>query len=300
MASAILLAGGTGFLGRHLLRALLARGTTVLLVKRSSSRLEPIAELMRDPLLRTFDLDRIPLESVFAENEVSTVINTATRYGRGEPLADVLRANLTFPVDLLELAGKHRVAQFLNAGTSLPRHLSAYSLAKAQFVEWMERLSGALRCVNLRLEHFYGSGDHPSKFISWVVRSLLDRCPSLELTAGTQQRDFVHVDDVVDGILRVLEARDRLPEGFQTFELGTGASTTIREVVELIRDCIGNSETRLHFGGVPFREGEVMISRADLKAMEQLGWRPRISLREGLARTVEEERALSSAGRSPR
>ncbi|HQF71446.1 MAG TPA: epimerase, partial [Promineifilum sp.] len=106
------------------------------------------------------------------------------------------------------------------------------------------------------------------------------------MTAGQQEKDWIHVDDVAAGLLALL-GRD-LPPG-ATAELGTGQTTTVRAVVERLYALVGRGGRPLP-GALPSRPGEAPRHAADAAATAALiGWRARVGLEEGLARLVEQE-----------
>lgn len=288
----LLLTGATGFLGSHLTRVLVAHGHELVILKRSFSDCRRISEFL--PQLVCFDIDNVPLAEIFTQVEgVSTVIHTATCYGRnGESTAEVFSANETFPLQLMELSIAAGIPAFINTGTSLDRFLNPYALSKCQFAEWGRLFAGngALRFINLELEHFYGAGDDDRKFTTHVIRSCANDLPELKLTAGAQLRDFIHVDDVVAAYITILEQLSTVKEYFQTYGVGSGQPVTIRRFVELVRQLSGAS-TRLDFGAVPYRVNEVMVTCADLTALKSLGWSPQVSLEEGIGRAITAERA---------
>ena len=84
-----------------------------------------------------------------------------------------------------------KVKYFLNTDTFLDRRINFYSLSKKQFLEWLKLYSKDLVCANLVLEHFYGPEDDASKFVSFVIQSLLKNVSSLDFTPGDQKRDFI-------------------------------------------------------------------------------------------------------------
>jgi nucleoside-diphosphate-sugar epimerase len=288
MPQAVLLTGATGFLGSHLCRALIERGHTVEAIRRHSSdlsRLGPLAGQVRwhcapDGLEAPFSGPNIP----------DAVIHCATLYGRhGESPVLMLEANTLLPVRLYHLAAQRGVPLFLNTDTILDPALNLYALGKHQAVQWLMRAGGPTRVLNLKVQHFYGPGDDPAKFITWLVTQCLANVPEIRLTDGRQQRDFIYVSDVVGAMLALLECEapgSGPGGGFATYEIGSGNPVALRDLVELIHKLTG-SRSRLSFGAVPYRPGEPMLTRADTAALRALGWRPQVQLPEGLARTIE-------------
>jgi CDP-paratose synthetase len=275
--SRLLITGGRGFLGRHLAQYWAQRGYEVVLMTRNTS---------------TSDTDFATVGSVadLGAQKINALIHCATSYGRPpHGIEEVLRTNLVLSLELLEWAWKNQ-CPFLNVDTALPRDTSPYALAKAQFrgwLDWATTVKG-LTSVNLRLQHFYGAGDNEDKFTSYVIRSCARNVPVLELTAGDQVRDFIHIDDVVaafDVALKEVEKGVRTSE----FEVGSGKGETIRHFVETVKR-VTNSATVPHFGAIPYRSNEPMHCVADVTPLIRLGWRPTVALEDGIASVVRRER----------
>lgn len=285
----ILLTGATGFLGSNLLRKLTEEGHSVIVLKRSFSDLSRIREF--DGRFKAYNSDEADLSRIFEENKIDAILHCATDYGRKntEPMR-LIEANLILPLTLLQLAAKHGVHAFISTDTILDKRVGHYSLSKKQFLDWLKVYSDRLVCVNVALEHFFGPADDPSKFVSSIIQQLIQEVPSIDLTLGEQLRDFIHIDDVVDAFSRILERSAHLNFGFKHFEVGSGHPMAIRAFVETIQKAVGNTKTKLKFGALPYRENEVMESRVDLKPLGELGWQPRVSLEEGLRRTIDSER----------
>ena len=112
------------------------------------------------------------------------------------------------------------------------------------------------------------------------------------MTAGTQVRDWIHLDDVVGGLAAMVAAP--LVQPGETIELGSGSPTSVADVVRLIYELSGSSGRPL-IGALPTRPGETAHQEAELAAArERLGWHPHISLREGLGRLIDQMRQARS------
>ncbi|MFH7321196.1 NAD-dependent epimerase/dehydratase family protein [Desulfurivibrio sp. D14AmB] len=289
MAETILLTGATGFLGSHLLAALLEHGYKVVILKRSTSALRRIEHLLNQA--DSYDLDREPLARAFTEHPIDAVVHAACHYGRGGgKISEVVETNLMFGLRLLETAVSFKVPAFLNTDTLLAGDLNAYALSKKQFVQWLERESDQIQVVNLQLEQMYGPGDDGGKLVPWVIAQLAAKAPEIKLTKGEQFRDFVYIDDVVAAYLTILRELPRLPSGSR-FDVGTGTPLTVRSFVESLQQAyeqrFGKTATRLNFGAIPYRAGELMAVQVDNGPLRALGWRARVNPAEGLRRTME-------------
>lgn len=290
----IVMTGATGFLGSHLLRALIASGHDVCVLKRSFSATWRINDLMSN--IRVVDLDSDDPESVFRTGVVDTVLHCAADYGRRdvEPYR-VVEANIVLPLKLLHLARRFGVRRFINSDTVLDKRIGHYSLSKSQFHQWLETHSSDLVCCNVALEHFYGIGDDGSKFVPFLLRALINDTPRIDLTPGDQRRYFIHVNDVVAAYLAVLQFSSTSPTGLHHFEVGALEPVTIKEFALLAKALCKNTRTELQFGALPYRSREVMLPQLDLTPLQALGWSPRISLEMGLVHTIEGERSLQPA-----
>lgn len=287
----ILLTGATGFLGSKLLARLLSPPHVyeVTILKRSFSDTWRIGSLLSQ--VRSFDLDKVGISDVFDGATYDVILHCATDYGRkAVPRSDVIESNLMLPLRLLETGLDHGVRTFINTDTMLDKNVSDYTLSKRQFREWLNSASSQVAGVNMVLEHFFGPGDDYSKFVAHIIRSLVRGVPSIPLTAGHQKRDFIYVDDVVDAFICVLEKTCDQSPGYQEYEVGSGVTISVRELVTLAKSICGNQVTRLDFGAIPYRSNEPMDVQVDASRLHALGWRVCCNLHEGLQRTIDFER----------
>jgi len=283
-----LVTGATGFLGSRIIRALLRDGHQVAILKRTTSDIWRLKDLISS--LSVFDLDRTGFEVPFATGKpYDTLIHCSTCYGRkGESLSDIYKANVLLPLRLLDLGRKAGLSSFVNTDTILPRETSLYALSKSHFVEALKRYSEteSFPVANLKLDHFYGPEDDKSKFTSFIILKCLSNEANIDLTFGEQKRDFLYIDDIVEAYRSILNSNRLKDPVFKSYEIGTGSPVTLRFFVEAVH-ALTRSKSRLNFGAIPYRDNEPMESTIDLKAISQLGWYPKISLEEGILSTIE-------------
>jgi len=285
----ILLTGATGFLGSNLLTRLVGDGHKVTILVRNSSSFQRITPLL--DRITIYTIGDSGLYDLFHINKIETVIHCATNYGRGnaDP-AELLEANLTMPLQLLHAGCDAGVRCFINTDTILDKSVSDYALSKNQFHEWFGRYAQKMVCVNVALEHFYGPHDDATKFVSYIVKQLLDGVDSIDLTLGEQKRDFIYIDDIVSAFLRIIDSCASLKSGYIGYEVGTGITISIRDFVELAKQITGNTRTQLNFGAIPYRKNEPMETVVNTDAIRALGWLHSTSLANGLSEIVAQER----------
>jgi len=290
VSDSVLILGGTGYLGSRLAAACVAEGWQVTVLKRRTSDLHRLEGLEDVALV---DLEDGGSDGAFhAVSGADVVVHAAGAYGRsGEGCADLLEANTTLPLRLLDAAVAAGTPTFVSAGTSLNETLNGYALSKHQFSQW-----GELVCANCRMlfldasiEHFYGPGDNDMKFVTHAARAFLAGEEEYGLTPGEQERDFIYIDDVVSAFVAIMRQAPQMAPGYREIDVGSGESVTIRHFIEVLRE-LSHSATRPVFGALPYRPHEVMHSCADTTSLRELGWSPRVCLRDGITKMLDGER----------
>jgi nucleoside-diphosphate-sugar epimerase len=294
----VLLTGGTGFIGRHLARRLVEVGAQVV----GTTRREP-GELSEGKLEAGVDWQRVDLADFDAVDALVTavepeiVLHLASYVAGSRALELVLptfHGNLASTVHLLTAAEKvGSLRRFVQVGSleepdddqPAPVPSSPYAAAKAAASAYarMFHLLHGTPVVLARVFMVYGPGPQDeNKLVPYVIRTLLaGDDPSL--SSGVRPVDWVYVDDVVEGLMRLA-----LTPGLdgQRVDLGTGSLATVRELVEELYRQLA-PERSPDFGGRGDRKAE-QVRKADVDAtLARLGWCPRIDVASGLARTIE-------------
>lgn len=285
----VYIAGASGYLGSHLVKSLSSQ-FDVFALTRKSSHLDRIL----DYKCEVIPVDETgALEKAFRCSKPDVVINAAALYGRkGETVREVFNANVNFPLLLLEYCNAFNVSAFINVGTSLPREVGLYALTKNILVEQAKyQYFEETKFINLQLEHFFGAGDDPSKFSSYVFNQCLYN-NVIEMTHGTQERDFIYISDVVSAIEVIISRLDDI-DPFANVGVGLGIAPSVKRFVETVK-LLSNSSSEIKFGVYPTRENEPMNCCADLRLLNTLGWQPKFTLEEGILEVLGIEKARAN------
>ena len=290
--------GGAGFIGSHVVEALLVRGDEVTVVDDlSNGRQENVPEGAR---LVVRDI-REGLGDVFAEARPEACFHLAAqvdvRVSVERPAHDA-SVNVVGTIAVLEAARAHE-AQVVFSSTggaiygecdgpaaedAVRRPLAPYGVSKLAGEEYLaayNRLYGS-RHVSLRYGTVYGPRQDPhgeAGVVAIFLGRLAEGAAPRIFGDGRQTRDYVYAGDVARATLAAAGHDGGV------FNVGTGAETSVVELYELCRRVAG---TELEAGRAPARLGELERSVLDVSLAErELGWRPEVSLEEGLRRTWE-------------
>jgi len=281
----VLLTGATGFFGSHILEMLLKSNYSVIILKRSFSDTKRISTFINGA--KSYDVDKIPIENVFVENKIDIIVHTATNYGRnGESVSEIAKTNLLFPLELLESAVKNRVKTFINTGTSLPDDLNYYEMSKKQFVSYAKKIAEetGINFINVKMEHMYGPGEDSNRFMPSLIKKIMKN-EKVDMTKGEQARDFIYIEDAVEAYFAIIQNAG-IFNGFKEIEVGSSIPIRIRDLATIIKNMIGSKST-INFGAIPYRKNEPMYTCANISPLKRMGWTPKITLENGIMRTIE-------------
>jgi CDP-paratose synthetase len=279
----ILITGATGYLGSNLVKKLLQIGYDITIVTRRSSTFFRLEEVINQ--INIINIDN--LEDIFINKKIESIIHTATCYGRhNEKPEELIATNVLLPAKLLSLAKTYNVNVFINTDTSLPKTLNLYSLSKSFFKDWFMLYTTNTKMINVIPEYFYGPNDDVSKFISHVINEIENNSEFINFTSGIQNRDFIYIDDIVNAYVFILNNLEKI-SNFTNISVGTSESISLKELVYIIKEKLNNNSTKLNFGALPDREGDIMQSSADISILQSLGWHPQYNIVEGIDKTIK-------------
>lgn len=286
----VLITGINGFLGSNLANALMS-DFIVIGLERNQNNLHRI----KKENYKLYFIEENGLRNIFEENEFYSIIHTATIYRRNsDSIETLLQTNLLLPIKLYELANEFGVEIFINTDTFFNNirdsvnynYLMDYTLSKRHLIEWLEILRDKTKIVNMKVFHMYGPNDNIDKFVPQMLNKLINNEPFVELTPGEQLRDFIYVDDVANAFKTILLTNPSSEQAIDEYEVGTGITSSIKEFLIKMKEYL-NSQTELRFGSLPYRDNEIMVSKADISKLTKLGWRPVNNLDNGIKKLIE-------------
>lgn len=335
----ILVTGAAGFIGSHLAGRLLARGDEVVGIDNlndyydvslKEARLARLAPDPRFAIVREDIADRAAMDRVFAAHRFDAVVNLAAqagvRYSLKNPQAYV-DANVTGFLNILE-GVRHRQPQAhlvyastssvygLNtampfAETQTADHPVSFYAATKRANELMahsySHLFG-LRCTGLRFFTVYGPWGRPDMALFLFTKAMLEGKPINLFNEGRMIRDFTYVDDIVEGVIRIVDhpaspdpawsgdepnpGTSKVP--WRVFNIGNNQRIELMRYVRAIEAELGiKAELNL----MPMQAGDVEATEADTTALSQaVGFKPATPVEEGVSRFVKWYREYYRAG----
>ncbi len=279
----ILITGINGFLGSNLAKTL-KKEYNIIGLEYSLDNLYRI----KDEIYKVYSVENGIPHHIFTENKIDIVIHTATVYrNTDDSIYNMLQTNIVLPAILYELANKYNAEAFINTDSFFnnPNHsysyLGEYTLTKKHVLEWLKTIQKETKLINMKLFHMYGPDDSPNKFVTQIINDLKNNKPTIELTPGQQKRDFIYIDDVVYAYQTVISNLGEISNSYIEFEVGTGKAITLKQFVETTAQ-VTKSKSKLLFGAIKYREGEIMLSEADNSKLLELAWEPKTNIIKGL------------------
>lgn len=290
----VLLTGASGFIGSHCLRPLVERGYEVHAVART-----PRAPAQEGVTWHAADLLRPgAAEALVQAVKPTHLLHLAWYVVPGKLITapenfDWVTASFELVRRFTEAGGTRAAVcgsgyeydwshGYCTEGLTPTVPDTIYGACKHALHE-MARTYAAARGLSLawpRVFFLYGPAEHPQRLVSSVIRALL-KGEAAPCSHGRQIRDYLHVQDVADGLVAVLDSAATGP-----VNVSAGSATTLREIVLTIGRLIGRPEL-VKLGALPARANDLpLVVGANAKAAA-IGWQPRLDLESGLQATID-------------
>jgi UDP-glucuronate 4-epimerase len=325
----VLVTGAAGFIGFHLARRLMDNGCKVVGLDNMNPYYDValkearVENLKREANFRIFEIDlssRRKLEDLFVQQDFDVVVNLAAqagvRYSLENPYAYV-DSNLVGFINLLECCRHHAIKHLVfassssvyGANTQMPfsvhhnvdHPVSLYAATKKAnelMAHTYSHLYG-LPCTGLRFFTVYGPWGRPDMALFLFTRAILEDQPIKVFNHGKMQRDFTYIDDIIEGVVRVL---GRIPEGdpdwsgaapdpgtsaapYRIYNIGNNHPVELMKFIEVIEAALGKP-ARKEF--MDLQPGDVVATYADVEdLMADVGFAPATPIEVGVGRFVK-------------
>jgi len=304
-----LVTGCAGFIGWKVSEKLLERGYKVIGVDNLNDYYDVkvkkyrLNSLKNYPEFKFYEVDIENLEGlkeVFKKNSFDYVINEAARAGVRYSMENpyvYFTTNVLGTLNLLELCKEYGVKKFVLASTSslyagqkmpfnedLPVNtpISPYAASKksAEVLCYTYHYLYGIDVSIVRYFTVYGPAGRPDMSVFRFIKWILEDRPLEVFGDGSQSRDFTYIDDIAEGTILATK-----PLGYEIINLGNNRPHSLMEMIGLIERYTGK---KARFEMRDFHKADMKATWADIsKAKSLLGWEPKVSLEEGIKRTVE-------------
>jgi len=306
----ILVTGGAGFIGSHLVERLLGRGDAVVCLDDFNDAYNPaikranIEAARKDPRFFLFEgdiRDSGLLEKISTEHELQAIVHLAARAGvRDSIKAPMLyeQVNCNGTMALLELAKCKGINRFIFGSSSsvyganekvpfseddrVDHPISPYAATKraCELLCYTYHNLFGINITCLRFFTVYGPRQRPEMAIHKFIRKICEGKPIEIYGDGASRRDYTYIGDIMDGVIKAIDK----PFPFEIFNLGESRTVRLKDLIAIIESATGKKAA---IENLPEQPGDVPVTYADIaKARKMLGYSPRVSVEEGMEKFV--------------
>jgi UDP-glucuronate 4-epimerase len=306
----ILVTGGAGFIGSATAKKLIERGDKVVIIdnfndyynpKLKEDRIKIFLKGYKFKLYRGDIRDEKILEKIFRKEKIDKVVHLAAmagvRYSFEKPLL-YGEVNFMGTLNMLEFSKKYKIKNFIYASSSsvygankkipfsesdrVDNPISTYAATKkaTELMAYMYSHTHGLKTTGLRFFTVYGPWGRPDMAYFKFTNLISNGKPIEVYNNGKMMRDFTYIDDIVDGILKVLDADMQC----EIMNIGADKPEKLDKFIQVLERNIGKIAKKKM---MPMQKGDVLKTMADVKKLKKLGWKPTIGIEVGIKNFIE-------------
>lgn len=305
----ILITGSAGFIGFNLSRKLLTEGKEIIGVDNINQYYDPVLKEARLSILQKFPnfhfhkldiCDFYGLKEIFSRYKPDLICHLAAqagvRYSLTHPFAYQKSNNEGF-LNILELSRHFTVKNFVYASSSsvygkntkLPfsetdpvdQPISLYAATKRsnELTAYCYSHLYGIPCSGLRFFTVYGPWGRPDMALFLFTKAILEEKPIQIFNNGKMMRNFTYIDDIVNGVIRVLDN----PRPNEIYNIGNSRAENLLDFIEQIELHLGKKAIREY---LPMQPGDVPATKADIQKIRSLGYEPKTNIDKGIAEFI--------------
>jgi UDP-glucuronate 4-epimerase len=316
----ILITGGAGFIGAHTAKKLIEGGDKVVIIdnfnnyynpKLKEDRIKILLKGLKFKLYRGDIRDEKLLEKIFSaeggsasggkKEKIDKVVHLAAmagvRFSFEKPLL-YGEVNFMGTLNMLEFSRKYKIKNFVYASSSsvygankkipfsesdrVDNPISTYAATKkaTELMAYMYSHTHGLNTTGLRFFTVYGPWGRPDMAYFKFTNLIYNGKPIEVYNNGKMMRDFTYIDDIVDGIIRVLDADFQC----EIMNIGADKPEKLDKFIKVLEKNIGKIAKKKM---MPMQKGDVLKTMADIKKLKKLGWNPTTKIDEGIKKFIE-------------
>ena len=274
----ILVTGGTGFIGTRLVDKLIELGHDVVILDNKEGKINKKSKYVKGDIGKKIDIEK-------AIKDCRVVFHLAALVdARGKDKDEMFKINFTGAKNVFSAAIKNRCKIIFTSTAAVYgdaylakedtpcKPLSYYGRSKLESEKLLDKNSFIVRLFNV-----YGPGGKVA--MNSFCKNVIENKPVNIYGDGKQTRDFVYVSDVVEAL--ILGMRNN-----GIYNVGSGTEITVKELIEKI-EKISGEKAKLNY--LPANKQEIKKSRADITRIKKLGWKPKVSLEEGIRNILKDK-----------
>lgn len=284
----LLITGGTGFIGKHLVKELSSNHQLHLLIRPNTGSTIP-----KGVQTIVFDNNIAELHQYILENKIEGIFHLATLFiaqHQANQIKDMILSNVYVGTAVLEAAQHTAVKWVINTGTYWQHFhsedemycpTSLYAASKQAFIDMAAYYTQVsdIKFVTLKLSDSFGDGDTRPKLFT-VLKEAIASGKQLQMSPGEQVLDILHVKDIVSGFVHLMKLLNENKILGSDYILAAKQRFTLREVVAIFEKVSGK-KINVVWGGRPYRDREIM--QPWNKGIMLPEWEAKLSLEEGIS-----------------
>jgi len=305
MKKTLLITGGSGFIGSHLITELLKCGKYNVVVllhsKLNNDRLKPYLKE-----ISCFYTDKVSVEKAFKKHKIEAILHLATKYVKNhqtpEEVKEMVDSNVAFPATLCDLASRYGVKYFINSGSFFEYKLGAkkkiketdklspynfYSATKLSFSEILKYYASNfdMKVIDFKLFAPFGENDN-EKLVIFLIKSLLSG-EKIEFSGGEQKWNYTYVKDIVKAYILAIEHIKEIKENYLPINVGYDKVISIKQIAKEL-ETVSGKKFQIKWGAKPYIDNEIFYANCDNSRLKKvLKWQPDYDVKTGLISTYK-------------